>query len=128
MTPTARAHAASASPPVVDRVYDLWIWLGHRHVDLPAHARATIGRRILDTMLDLLDLTLQAMYEPRHAPAFDDVLKRGNHRVALLRYLLRGALDQRYLAPKQHAYAIERLDEVGRMLGAWRRSARRDDA
>lgn len=120
----ARTRDAASLPEVVDRVQALWVWLDGRVVDFPTHARSLLGARVLTTALDLLDLILQAAYEPRASPTLPALLRQGNRRVALLRYLLRGARERRYLSTEQHAWAAERLDAIGRSLGAWERSQR----
>lgn len=106
-------------PVAVERAYDLWLWLDAHAVNLPAHARAALGARVLDASLDLLDTLLKTAYEPRGSTARPSLLRHANQRVALLRYLLRGLRDRKHLSADQHAYAIERLDAIGRMVGAW---------
>lgn len=120
----ARSRGSASLPEVVDRVHALWVWLDGRVVDFPAHARSLLGARVLATVLDLLDLVLQAAYEVRTSATLPALLRQGNQRVALLRFLLRGARERRYLSTEQHAWAAERLDAIGRSLGAWERSLR----
>lgn len=112
-------------PVAVDRAYDLWLWLDARVGDMPAWVRHALGARILDTVLALLDLLLQAAYAPRGGAEQRTALQEANRRVAFLRLLLRGARDRRHLATGQHAWAAERLDEIGRMVGAWLRATTR---
>ncbi len=109
-------------PAVVERAYELWLWLDAHVVNLPAHTRAALGARTLDAALDLLDALLVAAYAPRASDDHVRALRSANQRVALLRFLLRGLRDRKHLSLDQHAYAAERLDTIGRMTGAWRRS------
>jgi hypothetical protein len=89
---------------------------------MPSHVRAALGARMLDAIFDLLDLTLRVAFEPSQSAEIPALLKRCNQHVTFLRYLLRIALERRYFAEGQHTFAIEKLDEVGRVLGGWRRS------
>ena len=110
---------AASLPVVVERGYDLWLWLDARVVDFPAHARQSVGRRMLDAAIDVLGALLRATYAPRASDAAREALAQANERIALLRLLLRGARHRRYLAIAQHEHADERMAELGRMIGAW---------
>jgi hypothetical protein len=111
-------------PAAVERTYDLWLWLDARVADFPVHARHGIGRRMLDTVLDLLAALLRAAYAPRGTDRLCAALDSANEHAALLRLLLRGARERRYLAVGQYEHAAERLVEIGKMAGAWRKRAR----
>ncbi len=112
-------------PVAVERAYDiwLWLWLEARITDFPAAARHGTGRHILDAAVELLDAYLRATYAPSRSPDAAQALGLANQRLALLRLLLRGARERRYLSVAQHEHAIERLVELGRMTGAWLRRA-----
>ena len=77
----ARSHGSASLPEVVDRVHALWVWLDGRVVDFPAHARSLLGARVLATVLDLLDLVLQAAYEVRTSATLPALLRQSNQRV-----------------------------------------------
>jgi hypothetical protein len=109
-------------PVVVERAYDFWLWLDARVADFPIAARHGMGRRAVDTMMDLLDLYLRATYAPQQSGEAALALGQANQRLALLRLLLRGARERRYLSIAQHEHAMERLVEIGRMTGAWLRN------
>ena len=113
-------------PIAVERAYDIWLWLDGRVTDFPTAARHGVGHRILDASVDLLDAYLQAAYAPRSSPEATAALGRANQRLALLRLLLRGARERRYLSIAQHDHAIERFAELGKMTGGWLRQLRRD--
>jgi hypothetical protein len=110
-------------PIAVDRAYALWLWLDGRLVDFPATARPLAARRTFDAATDVLDALLEATYAPRASTRRRDALVRANQRLALLRLLLRGARDRRYLSISQHDHVIEQLGELGRMIGGWLRSS-----
>jgi hypothetical protein len=112
-------------PVAVERAYAAWLWLDARVTDFPTHARHGVGKRILDASIDLLDAYLRATYAPARSGEASAALVFANQRLALLRLLLRGARERRYLSVDQHEHAIELLAELGRMTGAWLRHAKK---
>lgn len=114
---------AASIPAVVEQSYELWLWLDTHVVNLPAHARAAIGARALDTALDLLDALLVATYAKRASDEHAAALRAASRRTALLRYLLRGLRDRHHLSLDQHAFAAARIEAVGRAIGAWMSAA-----
>lgn len=113
---------------VVERAYDLWLWVDARVVDFPAHARHSLGRRLRDAAIDLLALLLRATYAERESGRRRDALSEANEHIALLRLLLRGARERRYLSIDQHEHAAERVVEIGRRVGAWLKKTTSDTA
>ncbi len=83
---------------------------------------AAMGAHLLDHALAVLDHATRAAWLPREAPRLAQEITEANHRVQMLRLLLRGARDRRHLSEDQHAHAVEQLDTIGRQLGAWRAS------
>ena len=67
--------------------------------------------------LDLLDVLVQAQYRRDKMEA----LGRANAILTKLRYLLRLSGDLHLLGARRNEYAAERLDEIGKMVGGWRR-------
>ena len=68
-----------------------------------------------------MDALTVATFAPRRSVSRSDALAHANHRVALLRLVLRGARERR-LSIDQHTYAAEQLSSIGRMVGAWLRA------
>ncbi len=104
---------------VVQKTYDLTLWaLGHTQ-RFPRSHRHSLGTRIEAALYELLERLIDAQYEPgRRRAAIDD----GNRLLTRLRFLLRLATDLRVLALRSHGHAAERIYEIGRMLGGWRRT------
>jgi hypothetical protein len=51
-------------------------------------------------------------------------LEAVNRKLGLVRLLLRGARDRRYLSLDQHEHAMRLVDECGRRTGGWLRLER----
>lgn len=109
-------------PAAVEQLYALWLWLEDRQRDFPTHARHGVGRRLVATVLDALDLLTEASYAARASEKRLEALSRANERLAFARLLLRGTRDLRLLSLDQHAYAAEAIVGVGQSVGAWLKS------
>ena len=70
----------------------------------------------------MMDALTVATFAPRHSPMRSDALATANHRIALLRRVLRGARERRLLSVDPHTYAAEQLTVLGRRVGAWSRA------
>jgi len=105
---------------VVQKAYDLTLWLLPKVEKFPRSFRFSVGERIVAAALDLLLLLVDASY----ARQKDTLLVDANRRVNALRFLLRLSNDLRLLPEARYAFASQRLDEVGRMVGGWLKAAR----
>ena len=100
------------------RAYTLW----HRHIqNLRQIDRDTIGNRIDDIFLSLLQLIFKACF------AYDkfeklSLVSQAVGMCDLLKFILQISWEQKILNHKQYGEQILLLDEVGRMLGGWKRS------
>lgn len=107
------------APVVVGKAYDFALWLLPKVETFPRSHRFTIGERLSAQGLDVLVLLTEAAY----SSGKDDLLTQANRKINSTRLLLRLAKDLRLLSLDGYAFAAERLDEIGRMVGGWRKSA-----
>jgi hypothetical protein len=107
---------------VIAHLYDLVIWTAGRLEKFPRSHRFGVGRRIEEKLFDLLDLLLDAKYAHHKA----DILRQAALLVEQLRFLFRVSKDLHILAVNSHHHACERLDEIGREIGGWRRQHGRE--
>ena len=110
------------TPPIVQKAYEATLWLIPKAGRFPRTQRFTIGDRIIDNSLDLLEALTAAAYATNAERA--TLLGQANQRINGLRYLLRLAKDLRLMNTEAYGHGAELLDEVGRMLGGWRRSGK----
>ena len=94
-------------------------WLVGRAAALPKPLQRTLGDRLVDSALDVLDATVAASYST--ASARLDAIDAANRGVERLRHLMRGAHACKGISHAQYAFAAEALDGIGRQLGGWRR-------
>ena len=107
---------------VVTRAYDLSLWLFQKVEHLPRSHRPLLGDRVIQSGLDLLLLLVRAAYLPGHSARKSELLDRAGLETNTLRYLLRILKDLHLLSLDSYTFAAERLEEIGRMTGGWRKS------
>ena len=114
------ANEQAGNPPVaVAKAYDFVLWLLPKVEKFPRAFRFTVGERLSASGLDLLLLLVDAAY----SSSKDRVLDEANRRINGTRYLLRLSKDLRLLTVDSYGYAAEHLDEIGRMVGGWRKAS-----
>ncbi len=106
---------------VVGKVYDLVLWLLPKAEKLPRSYRFSVGERLVTGGLDLLQAVVEASYRTDKGPELDLASRRVNS----LRYLLRLSKDLHLLPMNSYQFVSERLEEIGRMIGGWRRARNR---
>jgi hypothetical protein len=106
---------------VVTKAYDLVLWLLPKAETFSRSYRFSVGERVVAYGLDLLLALVEAAYTANKA----GLLQQANSKVNGLRYLLRLAKDLRLLTVDSYAFAAERLEEIGRMVGGWQKSVAR---
>src|ERR1022692_418536 len=100
---------------VVTKAYDLVLWLLPKAETFSRSYRFSVGERVVAYGLDLLLALVEAAYTANKA----GLLQQANSKVNGLRYLLRLPTVDSY------AFAAERLEEIGRMVGGWQKSVAR---
>ena len=114
--PGERGRTDAAKPPVVlIKWYDVVKWLLERVDSFPKNQRFVFGQRLADRAIDVLELLVEAAYNPRKA----DLLSRANRQIEVLRWLVRLAKDRDLFTMRQYGFACKGLTECGRMVGGW---------
>lgn len=101
--------------PVVTRTYDLILWLLPKLGKFPRDQRFLLGDRIENTLLDCLELLIEATYSREKA----GILKNVNLKLEKLRFLVRISRDMRYVNIESYEFTARKIDEIGRMVGGW---------
>lgn len=107
-------------PPIITLLTELAAWSTERAADFPRPQQATLGPRIDLLSLDALEAATEAGFAARKAKAAP--LHRLNLKLELLRCFWRIALDRGFIAQRQAIFVHAKIDEIGRMAGAWLRS------
>ena len=104
---------------VFGRWEDLLDDLLDRTTRFPKSARFTFAARIDNLALDVLEELVRARYA--RGAEERDALARADLMLARLRVLVRLSHRRKFLDGRGYEHVSRGLDEVGRMLGAWRR-------
>jgi hypothetical protein len=102
----------------ITRAYDLVREMTHRVAKFPRDHRFLLGDRILKNVYDVLDGLIEARYTRGKIALLDKV----NLRLEQLRFQVRLAHDEKLMSLHQYEVASRLVNEVGRLVGGWRRS------
>ena len=109
--------------PIFTRTYDLQRWILNASRKFPREQRFVLARRLHDQIFALQDaLTAAAIDRGRQGRHLieADVTLSGLRKTLLLCYELN------LLKPGQYRHVSAMIDEVGRLLGGWRKRADRE--
>jgi len=109
-------------PPVLEKMYQFLLWLIPTVDKFPRSQKFLLGDRIQRTALDVLEALIEAAYTRERT----GLLVRANLGLEKLRFLFRLAQDLRYLDLRRYEFAARSIDEIGRMVGGWRKASRTD--
>lgn len=109
--------------PIFVRVYDLLRWLLPATAKFPRQQRFILAEAIQRAAFSLQDALIEATIDKSVRR-----LRRADAELAKLRTYLRLSRDLGFLADRQLAHVTPMVDEIGRLLGAWRKSSERRSA
>ena len=75
--------------PAILKLYDLMVWTLNHTARFPRHHRYSLGNRLEATLLDLLDVLIEARYQRENTASLD----RANILLERLRFQMRLAKD-----------------------------------
>ena len=106
--------------PVINRTQELYEAVIKITERLPALRRQTIGKRLENAILLLLELLIMAKHAPSaHKGAY---LVKASAQAEIIQFQLRILLTQK-LANETTLHQLQaKVAEIGRMLGGWRKS------
>ncbi len=103
------------------KTYDFVVWLYHLLNKLPRNHRPLLGHQIYTLALVILVSVIEANTERDI-----DVRRVIQHKISrdldTLRILIRLTKDVRLMSVKQYTFAVEKMNEIGRLLQGWMRA------
>ena len=105
--------------PIIQRfiaVYKLWDEFKNH---FPKKSRYALGAKIDTLFFDTTELLFTASYLSKEQK--QPVLQKANGKLDLLKFFLQIAWELKVLDTKKYAELSKLLDEIGRMLGGWRK-------
>jgi len=104
--------------PLFVKTYDFLLWLIPLTLKFPKSQRFLLAERLSKMVLDFYDLILDAVMEPeRQGERLDEADKL----LTKIRLYIRLSYDLKCIAQGQFEHAARRVDEIGRLIGGWKR-------
>lgn len=111
-----------AKPPIFTLLSELTGWTLDRTASFPRSHRFTFGERIDRLTLDALERCLEAIYAPPSIKA--ESLRQLNLILEKLRVFWRIVCEKGWISQRQLLFVAGKIDEIGRMTGAWLQSVK----
>ena len=105
---------------VITKAFDLAREMTERTRKLPRDLKFVLGDRMLTTTYDVFDLLLEAKYSSGKRA----LLLRANVLLERLRFQVRLCSEERLISVRQYEYVSGLVNEVGKMVGGWAKTAR----
>ncbi|MFQ5401195.1 MAG: diversity-generating retroelement protein Avd [Anaerolineae bacterium] len=105
--------------PIFSRTFDFLTWLLPVTNHFPRAHRFTVTQRLLDAAFDLSERLEEA--NMRRGRARLERLNLADEALAKVRHYLRLAHRWHWLNPGQYEHAARMVDEIGRLLGGWKK-------
>ncbi len=103
--------------PIFQKAYELYKLFYQYALDLPKKDKYTIGQRIDNTILDIIESIILAsqLSKTEKLP----VLQKTSIKLDLLKVLVRLSKDIKILDNKKYLTLESHIQEIGKMLGGW---------
>jgi hypothetical protein len=105
--------------PALEAMYRFLLWLVPTIEKFPRSQKFLLGDRVQSTALDVLERLIEATYTRARGP----MLAAANLGIEKLRLLFRLSLDLKLLDMRRYEHAARSLDEIGRLIGGWRKAS-----
>lgn len=87
---------------------------------IPKTARFTLGVRIEDKFLDLLELSYTSYFSEKDKKA--EKLSECIFTIDILKFLVSTAWEGKFISNKQYENTTTKMDEIGKMFWGWKKS------
>jgi 23S rRNA-intervening sequence protein len=114
-----KLDAARRTGPALEAMYRFLLWLVPTIEKFPRTQKFLLGDRIQATALDVLERLIEATYTRARQP----MLAAANLGIEKLRFLFRLSHDLKLLDIRRYEFAARSLDEIGRLVGGWRKTS-----
>ena len=101
--------------PALEAMYQFLLWLLPTVEKYPRAKKFTLGDRIENAALNVLDALITATFTRTR----DQALSDANLGLDRLRFLMRLSQELRLIDLKKYEHAAREIDGVGRLIGGW---------
>jgi hypothetical protein len=112
-------NVSRQTAPVLEKTYQFVLLLIPTVDKFPRAQKFLLGDRIQSSALDVLEGLVEAAYTKGRGP----ILAQVNLGLEKLRFLFRLAKDLHYLDLRRYEFAARALEEIGRMVGGWKKAS-----
>jgi hypothetical protein len=117
-------NSARRFGPALEALHVFLAWAAPVVEGFPRGVKFTLGDRIAETGLDALERLIEATYDRDRAKP----LQGANLAIEKLRHLFRLAFTLHAIDERRYEHAARQLDEIGRLIGAWKKTSAAYDA
>ena len=104
----------------IQKCHELILWIIPQLDKFPRQRRFTLGDKIEQRLLDVLELLIEATYMHRGKAR---LLEQVNTQLTVLRHLWRLTFELKIIAQKKYIYGGQLLVELGKQIGGWQKQA-----
>ena len=104
--------------PILEKTYELILWLYPTVNKFPKSQRFVLGQRIENTMLKIVEEIIEMRLMTRGEEKLRQ-LQKISVEMDKLRILIRISKDLKFIKSSQYIFAVEKINEMGKMLGGW---------
>ncbi len=116
------AEKQNEMPKAVEDCHTLLAWIIPHLDGFSRGRRFTLGERIETRLLQVLERLIEAAYQRDRS----ELLKSANLHLDVVRHLWRLSHTLRAISDKNYGQGAERMTELGRQIGGWRKFARNE--
>jgi hypothetical protein len=106
---------------IYQKIYDLVLWLYPAINRIPKSHRLVLGRYLEEVSIQILVLVIKA--NKKRDKERVSLREKISEMLDILRILIRLTKDRKFMSIKQYVFAVEKINEIGRMLNAWMKSS-----
>jgi hypothetical protein len=111
--------------PLFVKTYEFLLWLIPLTLKFPKSQRFLLAERLSRMALDFFDLILDAVLEPARQ---GERLDEADRLLTKIRLYVRLSYDVKCINLGQLEHAALRVDEIGRLMGGWKRKRTKESA
>ena len=105
--------------PVVTHCLAVYkLWQGYQN-DFPKNLRYTLGEKIDSTFIQVLESLFIAGYESKNDKL--PTIRLATRKTDILKFFLQVSWELKALDNKKYILISEKMDELGRMIGGWKK-------
>jgi|TARA_Y100000310_G_C20560054_1_gene752603 four helix bundle protein len=102
---------------ILPKIYDMILWYSPKISQYPKKYKYTIGERITNTQLAILERIIEAKYTSSNKKKH--FLRQANLNLEKLRFLVRLSKDLQCISIKEFEFISKNINEIGQMIGGW---------